>query len=53
MSLKSNVTMDWAHRESARARLRSTVKRILRKYAYSPDLQATAVQNELQQAKVL
>jgi type I restriction enzyme, R subunit len=53
MSLKSNVTVDWAHRESARARLRSTVKRILRKYGYPPDLQAAAVQNVLQQAEAL
>jgi type I restriction enzyme R subunit len=52
MSLKSNVTIDWAHRESARARLRSTVKRILRKYGYPPDLQA-AVKNVLQQAEAL
>jgi type I restriction enzyme, R subunit len=53
MSLKSKVTVDWAHRESARARLRSTVKRILRKYGYPPDLQAAAVQNVLQQAEAL
>ncbi|MEG5138662.1 MULTISPECIES: type I restriction endonuclease subunit R [unclassified Microcoleus] len=53
MSLKSNVTVDWAHRENARARLRSTVKRILRKYGYPPDLQAAAVQNVLQQAEAL
>lgn len=53
MSLKSNVTVDWAHRESARARLRTTVKRILRKYGYPPDLQAAAVQNVLQQAEAL
>jgi type I restriction enzyme R subunit len=53
VSLKSNVTVDWAHRESARARLRSQVKRILRKYGYPPDLQATAVQNVLQQAEAL
>lgn len=53
MSLKSNVTVDWLHRESARARLRSTVKRILRKYGYPPDLQAAAVQNVLQQAEAL
>ncbi len=49
MSLKSNITVDWAHRESARARLRSTVKRILRRYGYPPNLQAAAVQNVLQQ----
>ncbi|MCG9885784.1 MAG: type I restriction endonuclease subunit R [Cyanobacteria bacterium] len=53
ISLKSNITVDWAHRESARARLRSTVKRILRKYGYPPDLRAAAVQNVLQQAEAL
>jgi type I restriction enzyme R subunit len=53
VSLKSNTTVDWAHRENARARLRSQVKRILRKYGYPPDLQAVAVQNVLQQAEAL
>jgi len=53
VSLKSNVTVDWAYRESARARLRSSVKRILRRYGYPPDLQAAAVQNVLQQAEAL
>ncbi|WP_448563803.1 type I restriction enzyme endonuclease domain-containing protein [Trichothermofontia sp.] len=52
-SLKANVTVDWAHRESARADLRRTVKRILRKYGYPPDLQTAAVQNVLQQAEAL
>lgn len=53
MSLKQNVSVDWAHRESARARLRVLVKRILRKYGYPPDLQDAAVQTVLQQAEVL
>lgn len=52
-SLKSNVTVDWAHRESARARLRREVKRILRKHGYPPDLQAAAVLNVLKQAEEL
>lgn len=51
--LKSNITIDWAHRDSARARLRVLVKRILRKYGYPPDLQDGAVQVVLQQAEVL
>ena len=53
VSLRENVTVDWAHRESARARLRVLVKRILRKYGYPPDLQDAAVQTVLQQAEVL
>jgi type I restriction enzyme R subunit len=53
VSLKKNVSVDWAHRESARARLRVLVKRILKKYGYPPDLQDAAVQTVLQQAEVL
>jgi len=53
MSLRENVTVDWAHRQSARARLRVLVKRILRKYGYPPDLQDAAVQTVLQQAEAL
>jgi len=51
--LKSNVTVDWSHRESARARMRVLVKRILRRHGYPPDLQDTAVQTVLQQAEAL
>ena len=53
VSLRENVSVDWAHRESARARLRVLVKRILRKYGYPPDLQDAAVQTVLQQAEAL
>lgn len=53
MSLRENVTVDWARRESARARMRVRVKRILRKYGYPPDLQDSAVQTVLQQAEAL
>ena len=51
--LKSNASVDWQHRESARARMRILVKRILRKHGYPPDLQDAAVQTVLQQAEVL
>ena len=51
--IKSNVTVDWMHRESARANIRRHVKRLLRKYGYPPDLQDAAVQNVLQQAEAL
>ena len=52
-SLRSSVTVDWMHREAARARMRVLVKRILRKYGYPPDLQDAAVQTVLQQAEAL
>ena len=52
-SLRENISVDWAHRDSARARMRVLVKRILRKYGYPPDLQDAAVQTVLQQAEAL
>ena len=53
VSLRENVSVDWARRDSARARMRVLVKRILRKYGYPPDLQDSAVQTVLQQAEAL
>ena len=51
--LKGSASVDWQHREPARARMRVLVKRILRKHGYPPDLQDAAVQTVLQQAEVL
>lgn len=53
VSVKGSLSVDWIHREAARARLRVLVKRILRKYGYPPDLQDAAVQTVIQQAEVL
>ncbi|MBT7636396.1 MAG: DUF3387 domain-containing protein, partial [Rhodospirillaceae bacterium] len=50
-SVKSNATIDWHHSDMARAKIRVTVKRILRKFGYPPDLQAQAIQTVLQQAE--
>jgi type I restriction enzyme, R subunit len=51
--IKGNVSVDWMHKESTRARIRVHVKRLLRKYGYPPDLQDAAVQNVLQQVEAL
>jgi type I restriction enzyme, R subunit len=51
--IKNNVSVDWMHKDSTRARIRVHVKRLLRKYGYPPDLQDAAVQNVLQQAEAL
>lgn len=53
VSLQSSATVDWSHRESARARMRVLVKRILRKHGFPPDLQDDAVQTVLRQAEAL
>jgi type I restriction enzyme R subunit len=41
------------HCDVARARIRVLVKKILRKYGYTPDLQDSAVQTVLKQAEAL
>ncbi len=51
--VKKSVTIDWTLRESARARIKVMVKRILNKYGYPPDLQEEAVQTVLKQAELL
>jgi type I restriction enzyme R subunit len=52
-SIKGTISVDWMHREAARAQMRVLVKRLLRKYGYPPDLQDAAVQKVLQQAEAL
>lgn len=51
--LRHNATVDWHKRESARARMRVLVKRILKKYGYPPDLADDAVKLVLEQAEAL
>jgi type I restriction enzyme R subunit len=51
--VKKSVTIDWTLRESARAKIKVMVKRILNKYGYPPDLQEEAVRTVLMQAELL
>ena len=52
-SVRNNITIDWAVKESARAKMRTIVRRLLRKYGYPPDKQEKATQTVLEQAEVL
>lgn len=52
-SIRNSISVDWMHRESARAKLRIEIKKILKKYGYPPNLQDAAVQTVLQQAEAL
>lgn len=52
-NLRQNVGVDWAVRDSVRAKLRLMVKRILRKYKYTPVKQEEAVRLVLEQAETL
>ena len=52
-TVRNNVTIDWTLREDARARLRTLVRRILRKHGYPPDKQERATLTVLEQAEAL
>jgi type I restriction enzyme R subunit len=51
--LRDNLTVDWAVRESVRAKLRILIRQLLRKYKYPPDQQGGAIELVLQQAQVI
>lgn len=48
--VRDNVSVDWKVRQSAQARLKVEVKRVLNKYGYPPDQQAMATDRVLEQA---
>jgi type I restriction enzyme R subunit len=52
-TVRQNTSIDWTVKESVRAKLRTMVKRILRKHGYPPDKQEKATQTVLEQAEVL
>jgi len=52
-TVRRNTSIDWTVKENVRAKLRTMVKRILRKYGYPPDKQEKATLTVLEQAEVL
>jgi type I site-specific restriction-modification system R (restriction) subunit len=50
--IRKNAPLDWNLKESVRARMKVTVKRLLRQYGYPPDMEALATELVLEQAKV-
>jgi type I restriction enzyme R subunit len=52
-TVRKNTSIDWTVKENVRAKLRTMVKRILRKYGYPPDKQQKATQTVLEQAELL
>lgn len=51
--VRGNISIDWALKASAQARMRIIVKRILRKYGYPPDKQQKATETVVAQARLL
>jgi type I restriction enzyme R subunit len=52
-SIKKNISVDWAIRESVQARMKMTVKRLLKRYGYPPDKTAKAVDIVMEQTKLM
>jgi type I restriction enzyme R subunit len=52
-AVRENAGMDWWHFDQRRKRVRTTIKRILRKYGYPPDLEDSAVRTVVLQAEAL
>ncbi|MHA7098050.1 type I restriction endonuclease subunit R [Priestia aryabhattai] len=52
-SIKDNMSIDWNLRDSARAKMRVIVKRLLKKYGYPPDLQKDAIDIVIEQAELM
>ncbi|MGB2727665.1 MAG: type I restriction endonuclease subunit R [Halobacteriota archaeon] len=51
-TIKNNISIDWTLRENIQAKLRVSIKRLLRKYGYPPDKQRVATELVLKQAKL-
>lgn len=52
-AIKENMSIDWSLRESSRAKMGITVRRLLKKYGYPPDLQKLAVEIVDEQAELI
>lgn len=52
-SIKRKSTLDWTQRETVRADMRRTVRRLLAKYGYPPDAQESATQLIIAQAELM
>jgi type I restriction enzyme R subunit len=53
VSLRKSVSVDWAKRETVRAKLRVMVRTLLKRYKYPPDRQEEATETVLRQAESL
>jgi type I restriction enzyme R subunit len=52
-AIKNNITVDWTLRQNVRAQMKVTVKRLLKKYGYPPDLEQLAIDMVLKQAEAM
>ena len=51
--LRNNLSIDWQYKENVRARLRTMIKALLKRYKYPPDQEAVAIDLVLQQTEMI
>lgn len=52
-TVKENMTVDWNKKASSRAKMRRSVKRLLKEYGYPPDLETMAINQVVEQAELM
>jgi len=52
-TVRQNAQVDWWRRDDVRKKMRVSIRRILRKHGFPPDLQADAIKKVVRQAEVL
>lgn len=52
-TIRQNASIDWTIKENVKAKLKVSVKRLLRKFGYPPDMQMLATETVLKQAELI
>lgn len=51
-ALRKNRTLDWRQKETARAKMRTMIKRLLKKYHYPPEEAQNAIEVVMRQCEL-
>ena len=51
--LRGNLSIDWQYKENVRAKLRTMIKALLKRYKYPPDQEGNAIDLVLQQTEMI
>jgi hypothetical protein len=51
--LRGNLSIDWQYKENVRAKLRTMIKALLKRYKYPPDQEPAAIELVLQQTEMI
>ena len=52
-TIRKNMTIDWYDKESVQAKMRTSIRRLLKKFGYPPEDTEDATELVLKQAKVM